>query len=137
MRFLHFTPILFTTTFLLASRTMAEEQSFCFEIQIAKVSKYLMLHLNNDGWKTGWVRYAGQSGTIPICRKRETVLSSPPGRPSDVRYDYEELQGGKATGQYTFTLQGAAFGDAYYKRYRDQKKFVIKKYNGADDDCLK
>lgn len=110
----------------------------CFDMRIGKGLKRVMFTFeDNDGeWKKGTVQYKGQAGTIPIRFKSEKETRLLKGRPSERRLSFEELVNGKATGLYSFVLQGVNFYDGYYLRYKDRRKFRMEGVNGVYEDCF-
>jgi hypothetical protein len=118
-----------------AGPTNAPDQ-FCFEIRIGKVVKRVLFSFEDDEWKKGTVKYAGQNGAVRIRLKADKLIRSNPGRPDYRRYDFEEISVGKVSGLYSFSLQGSSFYNVYYLRYKDRKKFKMTRPGGADEDCF-
>jgi hypothetical protein len=120
----------------LANAQGGAAQEFCFEMRIGKGVKRVLFSFEDEDWKRGTVQYAGQQHAVKIRQKADKLLRSNPGRPDYRRYDFEEIGTGKVTGLYSFSLQGVNFDNVYYLRYKDRKKFKMKRPESADEDCF-
>ncbi|RZT42754.1 hypothetical protein EV147_1795 [Cupriavidus agavae] len=72
-------------------------------------------------WSGAVVKYENASTVIPLILKSRHVEILDPDRPYEVTRTWWEVVGGRFTGEYTMTSQGAMIYNFSYKNYRSRK----------------
>lgn len=85
----------------------------------------------DSDWTASYVRYQGAQRVIPLIRQSYDATTTAAGRPSEFRSVWVELVGGKISGAYTITSQGANVEGFVYKNYRNGKEFSFSQENDA------
>lgn len=82
-------------------------------------------------WTAAYVRYKGAQRVIPLVRQSADAAATASGRPSEFRSVWVEVVGGKISGEYTITSQGANVEGFVYRNYRNGKEFSFSQDNDA------
>jgi len=69
-------------------------------------------------WSAAYVRYKGAKHVIPLVFWSTDATPTAPGRPSEFRSVWLEVVGGKISGEYAVTSQGANIYEFVYKNYK-------------------
>lgn len=92
-----------------------------------------MLELPTDDWKRGTVQYKGSKEKIPIIYAGSEELEWYDGRPSYMKYTWQEMYNGRITGTYVLFIQGAMVYEGWYIRRKDRKKFSLKRVQDIEE----
>ena len=74
-------------------------------------------------WSAGYVLYKGSKQAISIVLDKSEVIDRPPDRPWEFEDTWVEISGGKITGSYTVSHQGANITSFIYKSAKEGKEF--------------
>lgn len=87
--------------------------------------EFRMLGKAEVSLNVGYVLYKGAKQAIPIVLAKSAVTDKPPNRPWAFEDTWVEVLGGKVTGTYTVSHQGANIDGFIYKAARDGKETVF------------
>jgi hypothetical protein len=82
-------------------------------------------------WTASYVKYKGAKRVIPLVLRSSDATETAPGRPSEIRSVWLEVVGGKISGEYAVTTQGANIYGFVYKNYRNGKEVSFSQDNDA------
>ena len=85
-------------------------------------------------WTAAYVRYKGAKRVIPLVLRSSHSTEAAPGRPFEFRSVWLEVVGGKISGEYAVTTQGANIYDFVYKNYRSGKEVSFSQDNDATQE---
>lgn len=74
-------------------------------------------------WSAGYILYKGSKQAISIVLATSEVTDQPPNRPWEFEDTWIEIVGGKFTGTYVVSHQGANITSFTYKSEKDGKEF--------------
>jgi hypothetical protein len=99
-----------------------------FRCLISSGTKPISLEFRQVGdakvkWSVGYVLYKGSKQAIAIFLAKSEVTDKPEGRPWEFEDTWAEVVGGKITGTYTVSHQGATITSFTYKSDKDGKEF--------------
>lgn len=72
-------------------------------------------------WSSAYVKYKGAKQVIPLVRRSQEATQMPAGRPWEVTSLWLEVVGGRISGEYEITSQGANIYGFVYKNLRTGK----------------
>lgn len=76
-------------------------------------------------WSAGYILYKGSKQAVPIVLNKSEIADQPPGRPWEFEDTWVEVVGGKISGSYTVSHQGANITSFTYKSAKDGKEFFF------------
>lgn len=99
----------------------AKAQPFTLRSSSGAKPFVLDIYFGTEG-KGAYVQYQGQRGIIPLRTKSRRATNAATRR---VSYVWDEVIGGKVTGTYGLTQEGAKVSGAWYNRGKDGKSFPL------------
>lgn len=115
-----------------AAKTFGQDMYACFvNDENRKLQLSVYFDKNN---KAAFVKYKGQTATIPLVYSKIKTTKNSGGIPAVYWAEtYNEKYNGVITGQYIFTNAGTRGLDVTYVRKRDGKKFYFSILEGSQD----
>ena len=133
-KFTYSARLLFAVLLFLFPLTGKAAQCFCLKSASPEHDFMFKMELPDEDRKKGTVQYKGGREQLNIVFKGSEELERHEGRPSYIKYTWNEVYKGKVTGVYVLCIQGANIYDSWYARARDHKMFKLERVL-LEDEC--